>query len=200
MKRSLLISSLLTSTLAIGCVAEFHDDPHDDWSDDWDQDNRSGPRLRDCPNDTTEPPADTCPDPASAIFLSEDTETCSMITFECPADHEIFNVACGCGCLPTEPPEVTCPSEEDPLVTYLSRDSKVCSSITFTCPAENQQFNLECGCGCIAPEMPPQCPDQNDPNVHYLGTDREVCDKITFTCPDECVSFDDSCGCGCIEP
>lgn len=141
-----------------------------------------------------------CPDPMSAIFLSEDDASCAAVEFSCPEGYEKFLVDnCGCGCVEVEPLD-PCPGAGDEGVLFVSTDPTVCGKVAFECPAGDTQFFAACGCGCIAPPPEPQCPDAGDSRVHYLNTDREVCDAITFTCEPGCTEFNDVCGCGCIEP
>lgn len=86
-----------------------------------------------------------CPnEDRGAFYYAYDSNTCSLIDFECSEGTQVFNNYCGCGCYTP----MLCPVEDE-NARYVNNDPEICQQInTINCPEGSQLFNNECGCGC----------------------------------------------------
>ena len=101
---------------------------------------------------------------------------------------------------PTLPPDVQCPDEASPTVSYTSKDPKVCSRALFTCKPGQKLFTNQCGCGCAGATTTPasNCPSATSPGVSFKSTDGKKCQTMRFACAAGEKPFNSTeCGCGC---
>ena len=196
------LAALCALPLAIGCVADWHEDEDSDWRRNRPWWEHNAPMDQECP-------AGSSWDPVACECLDEAGRTVR----ECPAgltwDVSIQDCVTSDGSDPdggtggSDPDGGTggvnnCPSDMSSL--YLSRDYAACSTIQFTCPDGYDAFAVEsCGCGCSEQSALDPCPDPTQDGVLFVSTEAKVCNTVSFTCPDGQDTFFAECGCGCID-